>query len=56
LLKKKLLYIELSRSPSGYFKQLLDPGGGLTSETVFSEVKRPLRNRIVSETVIDTNL
>jgi hypothetical protein len=32
---EKLLYIEqsISRSPSGYFKPLLDPGGGFTSET-----------------------
>jgi hypothetical protein len=30
---KKLLYIELSRSSNGYFKPLLDPGGGFTSET-----------------------
>jgi hypothetical protein len=30
---KKLLYLELSRSPNGIFKPLLDPGGGFTSET-----------------------
>jgi hypothetical protein len=30
---EKLLYLELSRSPNGFFKALLDPGGGLTSET-----------------------
>ena len=30
---EKLLYIELSRSPNGPFKVLLDPGGGFTSET-----------------------
>jgi hypothetical protein len=30
---EKLLYLELSRSPNGNFKVLLDPGGGLTSET-----------------------
>jgi hypothetical protein len=28
---EKLLYIELSRSPNGFFKPLLDPGGGFTS-------------------------
>jgi hypothetical protein len=28
---KKLLYVELSRSSNGYFKPLLDPGGGSTS-------------------------
>jgi hypothetical protein len=28
---EKLLYIELSRSSNGYFKPLLDPGGGFTS-------------------------
>jgi hypothetical protein len=28
---EKLLYIELSRSSSGYLKPLLDPGGGFTS-------------------------
>jgi hypothetical protein len=26
-------YIEVSRNPNGYSKQLLDPGGGFTSET-----------------------
>jgi hypothetical protein len=30
---EKLLYIELSRSSDGYFKPLLNPGGGFTSET-----------------------
>ena len=30
---EKLLYLELSRSPNGFFKALLDPGGGFTSET-----------------------
>jgi hypothetical protein len=30
---EKLLYIELSRSSNGYFKPLLDPGGGFISET-----------------------
>jgi hypothetical protein len=30
---EKLLYLEPSRSPSGCFKQLLDPGGGFRSET-----------------------
>jgi hypothetical protein len=30
---EKLLYLELSRSSDGYFKVLLDPGGGFTSET-----------------------
>ena len=30
---EKLLWIELSRSSNGYFKPLLDPGGGFTSET-----------------------
>jgi hypothetical protein len=30
---EKLLYLELSRSSSGYCKPLLDPGGGFTSET-----------------------
>jgi hypothetical protein len=28
-----LFYIGLSRSPSGYFKPLLDPDGGFNSET-----------------------
>jgi hypothetical protein len=27
----KNYYIELSRSPNGFFKALLDPGGGFTS-------------------------
>ena len=30
---EKLLYIGLSRSPSGLFKPLLDPGGRFKSET-----------------------
>jgi hypothetical protein len=30
---EKLLYLELSRSPSGFLKALLDPGGGFNSET-----------------------
>jgi hypothetical protein len=30
---EKLSYIEVSRSPSGYFKPLLDPDGGFNSET-----------------------
>jgi hypothetical protein len=30
---EKLLHVELSRSPSGNFKPLLDPGGGFNSET-----------------------
>ena len=30
---EKLLYLELSRSSNGFFKPLLDPGGGFTSET-----------------------
>jgi hypothetical protein len=47
-----MLYPELSRSPSGHFKPLLDPGGGL--RTAVSELKRPLRNRFGSETVINS--
>ena len=30
---EKLLYLELPRSPNGFFKVLLDPGGAFTSET-----------------------
>ena len=30
---EKLLCLGLSRSPNGFLKVLLDPGGGLTSET-----------------------
>ena len=30
---KKLLLLELSRSPGGYFKPFLDPDGGFPSET-----------------------
>jgi hypothetical protein len=29
---EKPLYMELSRSSNGYFKPLLDPGGGFTSK------------------------
>ena len=52
--KLQVLHIELSRSPNGFFKPLLDPGDDFTSETaerrfqkrngrctVVSEVKRP---------------
>jgi hypothetical protein len=51
----KPLYLELSRSCSGFFKPLLDPGGGFNSETAerrtaFLEVKRPLHGRFGSET------
>jgi hypothetical protein len=31
---EKLLYPELSGNSNGYFKPLLDPGGGFRSETV----------------------
>ena len=53
---EKLLYMELPRSSSGYFKPLLDPGlgSGFTSETAarrFQKQKRPLLNRFGSETV-----
>jgi hypothetical protein len=33
LRREKLLYIELSRSSNGFFKPLLDPDDGFTSET-----------------------
>jgi hypothetical protein len=36
----KLLYLELSRSSSGFFLALLDPGGGFRSETA---VTKPFR-------------
>jgi hypothetical protein len=37
---EKLLYIELSRSSSGYFKPILDPGGGFTSENAALRFKK----------------
>jgi hypothetical protein len=37
---EKLLYIELSRSSNGYFKPLLNPGGGLRSEAVVTKTFR----------------
>jgi hypothetical protein len=41
---EKILYLQLSRSPSGYFNPLLGPGGGFRSETAFyvtvSDLKR----------------
>jgi hypothetical protein len=37
---EKLLYLELSRSPNGFVKALLDPGGGFRSETA---VTKPFR-------------
>ena len=30
---EKVLYLGLSRSPNGFLKPLLNPGGGFTSET-----------------------
>jgi hypothetical protein len=36
-INKKLLYLELSRSSNGYFKPLLDPGGGFRSETAVAQ-------------------
>jgi hypothetical protein len=56
---EKLLYlrVELSRSPSGYFKQLLDPGGSFTSETAARLFqKRSVRYVTVSESGTVTNL
>jgi hypothetical protein len=41
---EKLLYLELSRSPNGFFKYFW-------IQVAVSEVKRPLRNRFGSETV-----
>ena len=42
---KTILYIEFSRIPNGFLFVLLDPGGGLASETAtLLEVKRPLRS------------
>ena len=37
---EKLLYLEPSRSPNGFFKPLLDPGGGFRSEMA---VTKPFR-------------
>ena len=34
---EKLLYTGLSRSSNGYFKPLLDPGGGFRSETAVTK-------------------
>jgi hypothetical protein len=38
---ERLLYPELSRSPNGFFKALLDLGGGFRSKTA---VTKPFRN------------
>jgi hypothetical protein len=47
---EKLLYLELSRSPNGFFKALLDPGGGFISETATRRSqKRNGRYETVSE-------
>jgi hypothetical protein len=37
---EKLLYLGLSRSLSGYFKPLRDPGGGSTSETAARQFQK----------------
>ena len=37
---EKLLCLGLSRSPNGFLKVLLDPGGGLTSETAARRFKK----------------
>jgi hypothetical protein len=45
--KLLLFYIELSKSSSGYFKPLLDPGGRFffrNRRTAVSEAKRPYVN------------
>jgi hypothetical protein len=34
---KKLLYLELPRSPNGHFKPILGPGGGFASETAIPQ-------------------
>jgi hypothetical protein len=50
LLLAKLLYIELSRSFNRYFKPLLDPGGGFTSEAAARRFqKQNVRYVTVSE-------
>ena len=46
---EKLLYLELSRSPNGFFKAL--QFYFLNRRTAVSEVKRPARNRFGSEMV-----
>jgi hypothetical protein len=47
---EKLLYLQLSRSHSGCFKPLLDPGSSSTSETVVKRFqKRNYRYETVSE-------
>jgi hypothetical protein len=47
---EKLLSIELSRSSNGFFKPLLDPGGGFTSETAARRFQKLNgRYRAVSE-------
>jgi hypothetical protein len=40
------IYLELSRSPSGYFKPLLDLGGVFTSETAARYVSVPEAKRL----------
>jgi hypothetical protein len=37
---EKLLYLELSRSPNGFFNPLPDPGGGFTSVLISTPVLR----------------
>jgi hypothetical protein len=47
---EKLLHLGLSRSPNGFFKALLDPGGGFTSENTARRFqKRGGRYETVSE-------
>jgi hypothetical protein len=47
---EKLLCLGLSRSPSGHFTPLLDPGGGF--KTADLEFKWPSHGRFESETVM----
>ena len=49
---KKLLYLEISRSPGACSKQLLDPGGRFAA---VSEAQRQLCSRFRSETVKNYN-
>jgi hypothetical protein len=50
---EKLLYLEPSRSPNGFFKPLLDPDDGFNSETAERRRFQKLNGRFGSETDIN---
>jgi hypothetical protein len=53
---EKLLYLELSRSPNGFFLVLLDPGGGFTSETAARNGRYETVSEVNGHSPMDTSV